>query len=115
MLTQDEKRELAEIIVRKIKENFSEKFISGNLRDTIQIHETEKGIEIEIPAEKYDLKKWNKEKVIVYTGTGSYAQSVDEWGGFSHTHKNYVEVAIHSGIVEFLAKKNKKGGVVEIL
>lgn len=106
---------LANKIVGKIKEDFEVYHISKNLIDTIKITQTSKGIDIDIPAEIYDLKRWFKDRVIVYTGKGSYAQEVDEQGGFSGVHTNYVEDAIKSAIKEWILEKNFKVKEINII
>ncbi len=106
-------------LATKIKDNIQKEFalihLSQNLMNTIKVTRTTMGFEIEIPAEIYDLTKWYKEKVVVYTGRGSYAQQVDVEGGFSETHKNYVERAIKNAIVQWVEETNiKVKKVVEI-
>lgn len=99
----DMKKILAQLIIDNIKENFKVKHITLNLVNTIQIQFNEDGnFIIDIPAEIYDLKLWNEKKAIVYTGTGSYANLVNKKGGFSGTHKNYVETAIDKAISQWL-------------
>ncbi len=106
---------LANKIVEKIKEDFEVYHISKNLINTIKITQTSRGIDIDIPAEIYDLQRWYKDRVIVYNGNGSYAQEVDERGGFSGTHTNYVEDAIKSAIKEWISEKNLKVKEINII
>lgn len=101
MLSSSELSILAEKIKNKIFKNFEYVHLSKNLIDTIEVRRTTFGYEIDIPAEIYDLQKWYKERVIVYTGEGSYAQEVNESGGFSGKHTNYVEDAIKEAISEW--------------
>ena len=101
MLSSSELSVLAEKIKNKIEANFEYIHLSKNLIDTIEVRKTTFGYEVDIPAEIYDLKKWYKEGVIVHTGEGSYAQSVNTEGGFSGTHINYVEEAIKDAITEW--------------
>ena len=100
---------LAEKIERNIKNDFERIHITRNLIDTIKVRIFEGKVEIEIPAERYDFKKWNKDKVVVYNNTGSYAQAVDFYGGFSKTHKIYVENAIYDALVEQMQEEGMKG------
>lgn len=90
-------------------EDFRYKHLSGNLAETINIEEIENGYRIEIPAEIYDIDKWSKTGVIIYTGQGSYASQVDEFGGFSKTHTNYVERAINKAIQEWKQENGIEG------
>ena len=64
--------------------------LSQNLINTINVYQTDNGWAIDIPAECYDISLYNKKGIIVKTGKGSYAQSVDKSGGFSKTHKNFI-------------------------
>lgn len=101
MITNNMKKVLAELIARNLKKNFEVIHLSGNLADTIFIEETLEGYKVHIPAQMYDLKEWNKSKVIIYTDEGSYAQKVNITGGFSKLHKHYVEQSIFEAIDEW--------------
>ena len=105
------KKRLAELIVERIKANFQNKFISQNLINTISIYETENGWAVDIPAECYDITEFNKKGVVVYNGKGSYAQAVNKSGGFSKSHKNYVEKAINEAIAIWKNEQGIKGKV----
>ena len=107
-MTQKQLQDLAEKIKKYIKKDFEETHLSGNLMENIYVTLTDKGIDIEIPAEMYDINKFLKEGVVVYTGEGSYAEQVDEIGGFSKKHKNYVEIAIRKALKEWIAENNFK-------
>ena len=97
------KNKLADFIVQNIYDNFSIKYISKNLVDTINISYNESGdFVIDIPAKIYDLALWQNKHVIVYTGQGSYANLVNKTGGFSRTHRDYIEIAIDKGISAWL-------------
>lgn len=108
MISQKQLLDLANKIKKYIKQDFEETHLSGNLMENINVTLTSKGISIEIPAEMYDIKKFLREGVIVYTGEGSYAEQVDEVGGFSRKHKNYVEIAIRKALREWLTENNFK-------
>lgn len=115
MLSSNELSILAEKIKNKISKNFENIHLSGNLMNSIVVRRTTNGFEIDIPAEIYDLQKWYKEKVIVYTGEGSYAQAVDTEGGFSGTHTDYVEKAIKEAIAEWTTEMKYNVGKVDWL
>lgn len=118
---------MKENISKYVKKDFEKIFLSGNLRDTLWV-ETINGIPTNatakhlklhtthIPAIRYDIERFRKEGVIAHTPEkGSYAQSVDEYGGFSKTHKNYAENAIISAIKESYAKTQRVcNGVAKI-
>lgn len=93
---------LNDLIIRNLKEEFEEVHLSGNLAKTIYFHWNKNDFTIYIPAIRYDIDKWRKDKVIVYTPEkGSYAEVVNKTGGFSHTHRDYVENAIYDAIDEW--------------
>lgn len=102
---------LADLIKKNIQEDFTDVHLTGNLMNTIKITRTTLGFEIDIPAELYDLNVWYEKKVIVHTNQGSYAQIVNEEGGFSGQHINYVERSITKSINEWLQKIGRKARV----
>ena len=106
---------LAEKIKKNIKEEFAVVHLSQNLINTIEVRRTTFGFEVEIPAEIYDLAKWYKEKVIVYTGGGSYAQQVDVEGGFSKMHEGFVEDCIKKALKEWILEKKYKVKRIDVL
>lgn len=97
-------QKLAEKIKEYIKKDFAEVHLSKNLMDTISVYATEKGFNIDIPAEIYDIDKFFKEGVIVYTGEGSYAEAVNKEGGWSKTHVGYVEFSIKRAILDWVTE-----------
>lgn len=115
MITKDQTRVLAELIVRNIGEEFSEKFLTGNLVNSIKIEEDSEGISIRITAPKYSFKEWFLNKVIKPTYKGSYAQQLDSQGShiisydkngkrkykYLGNHKGYIENCIKSAIDEW--------------
>lgn len=110
-LQKEDKELLAQLIIRNIEANFAVKHISKNLIKTIKVEFKDNGdFFIDIPAQIYDLKLWNEKKAIVYSGKGSYANLVNKTGGFSKTHKNYVEIAIDNAIVQWLPMIKEKYG-----
>lgn len=111
MITQQMLQDLANEIQANLKADFKKVFLSGNLRDTIRIVNTGNAVQIEIPAEMYDVNQFMQNQVIVFTGQGSYASEVDITGGFSGKHKNYVQRAINKAINVWLKKHNLKGRV----
>ena len=61
--------------------------LSGSMQYHIQMGYGNDGYEIIIEAPFYDMKKWQKDKTLVYTGEShngvtDYALSVNEAGGF---------------------------------
>lgn len=88
-------------IVEEIKKDFATIHLSGNLMETITSYKlSENEAIIEIPAPRYDIDTFLRTQTIVYTGDGSYAEEVNEMGGFSKTHKGYVERAIMLAIMQ---------------
>lgn len=104
-------QDLANMIIEAIKGDFKDIYLSGNLRDTITLERSKNGFRIVINARIYDLVKFKKDNVIIYTGDGSYASDVDVKGGFSGKHKDYVERAIYKSIPIWIKKHNLKGVV----
>ena len=105
MISRVDMYDLALKIQKYIKKEFEYIHFTGNLMDTIQIISSEKGFYIDIPADMYDIQTWFQKGIIVYTGEGSYAEAVNQQGGFSRTHTGYVEYAIKKAIDEFLKEK----------
>ena len=103
--------ELAKLIHRELVEEFSTIYLSGNLRDTIKVGYDGKTATVEIPAEMYDIKLFKDEGAIIYTGKGSYAEAVNKKGGFSKSHKNYVERAIELAIFTWMKQNGIKGRI----
>ena len=107
-------QKLAEKIKEKIRNDFKEVHLSQNLMNTISISSTPTGFLVDIPAEIYDLAKYYKEGVIIYTGAGSYAEDVDINGGFSGKHKDYIERAILESVSEWVAENELRSKVVKL-
>ena len=104
------KEMLAINIIKEFEEEFKDYFVSRNLVNTINLEITGDGINVVIPAEVYDMNFWKKYGVIVYNKPGeSYATEVDEKGGFSHRHTNFVEKCINKGIENWLNSLALKG------
>lgn len=124
-MTDADRLMLASCIEAAIKAGFEEKHLTRNLMDTIKVSSTPTGYEIDIPAEMYDMERWWKEKTVVPTGEGSYAQSLDSegsrfdlWykrkdGGWGKkemrpgNHRGWVELAILEGIAAWASKRGK--------
>ena len=107
-------QKLAEKIKEKIRNDFKDVHLSQNLMNTISVSSTPTGFLIDIPAEIYDLAKYYKEGVIIYTGAGSYAEDVDINGGFSGKHKDYIERAILESVSEWVAENELRSKVVKL-
>ena len=107
-------QKLAEKIKEKIRNDFKEVHLSQNLMNTISVSSTPTGFLIDIPAEIYDLAKYYKEGVVIYTGAGSYAEDVDINGGFSGKHKDYIERAILESVSEWIAENELRSKVVKL-
>lgn len=124
-VTNDQMKLLAIYVKQAIIEGFKRVHLSGNLMDTITVRATPEGVDVEIPAEIYDMKKYQKEGVITYTGEGSYASQLDIEGSqfWSYSkngkkvwkaprnHIGYVEEAIRSAIARWMADTGQKGSV----
>lgn len=88
-------------IMNSIQKNFDVVHLSGNLKDTMYAYYLSPSEAIiEIPAKRYDIDKFLKNRIIVYTEDGSYAKEVNMTGGFSTLHTNYVDLAIQEAILQ---------------
>lgn len=105
-MTRGDLLDLANLIKENLKKDFEQVHLSGNLANTITIGVSENGYYIDIPAQIYDIQKWLKQGVIVYTEDGSYAQQVNIDGGFSGKHVGYVELSIKKSIEQWIKEKN---------
>ena len=108
---------LSNIILRKLREEFSVKHLSGNLINTIQIEKSADEIKISIPAQTYNMLLYQEKGVVVHTSHGSYASKIDEEGSsfmvypndgrkgayrvYPRNHKGYVDKVINSAIQEW--------------
>lgn len=111
-VTEQMKLDLAELIVQSLQKEFEIVHYTGNLMNTIKIIETENGVAVEIPAERYLFSAYRKKGVIVpYGFGGSYASKIDKTGGFSGKHKGYVEKCINEAITKWMFKHQIKGRV----
>ena len=102
---------LAQMIQEQIEMEFERVHYSGNLKNTIEVNRTANGFEVVIPAEMYDLWTYQNKGAIIYTGEGSYAQAVNEEGGFSGKHVDYVERAISNALALWNATYQLHGKV----
>ena len=91
---------LSSIIYKNLQEEFAIKHLSYNLIRTIRIAKGLNDIQIHIPAEIYDIGEYKKNKIVRYTGTGSYASSLDE---DSKNHTDYIDRVINKSIMEWLS------------
>ena len=124
---EDELRKLAEIIIRKLKEEFALKHLSGNLANTITVEMASDEINIRIPAQTYNMLKYLEKGVVIHTSHGSYASKLDEEGSSfmvypggskkgSHrvsprNHVGYIDRIINSSIQEW---KGLVGGKIKV-
>lgn len=107
--------QLSELVRKYIVKNFEKVHLSGNLMKTIRVEYQDDKFFVVIPAEIYDVELYLEKKVIKYTGEGSYAQDVNETGGLSGKHINYVDKAIIEAIDEWVKVNNLDVGELEIL
>lgn len=97
--------ELAFLIVKHIREEFRLKKMSGNLVNSITISRENGKIKIEIPAQTYNMKKYQTEGVLIHTSNGSYASRLDEKGSEFYIYdesgkRKKVEPRNHVGFLE---------------
>lgn len=120
----EEMEQLAHILVKKIKDEFSIKKLSGNLANTIEVHASDDKIEVVIPAQTYNMLLYQTKKVVLHTSHGSYASDLDENGSefFVYpngtrkgskkispgNHKGFVDKVINEAIKEWLIAMGNK-------
>lgn len=113
MVSDEDVMALANLIVENIKKDFEDKHLSGNLINTMYIEKTQDGVSIVVPAEKYNIPMYIRKGVVIHSGTGSYASTLDEEGSIIRlpgngrgrpkdkkigNHVGYVEKAIKDAI-----------------
>jgi len=105
MISLEDKELLAEIIVANLQEEFINKHLSGNLLDSINIEvdEASGNVKVIIDAPVYDMLEYLKHGTIVHTNRGSYASSLNEYGGQilnkrTGNHIGYVDMAIMKSV-----------------
>lgn len=112
-MEKDKNEELARLIVEEIKMQFKITHFTYNLANTLKIYKNEKGNWcVEIPAEMYNFDIYRKKGIIVKWGDGSYASKIDETGGFSGKHKNYIDKCINRAIILWMNMNNIEGRVI---
>lgn len=103
-MTQNDLRELADLIRQEIKNEFK----SGVLCDTIYVTEVKGEVVIHIPAPEYDQATKKRTGAIVYKNNGkSFASTVDEKG----EHKDFAERAVRRAIEIWLVQNRKEAEV----
>lgn len=107
----DDRIELAKCIEEAFKEEFRNVHLAKNLVNTMKIEVTDTGVVIDIPAMKYNMKKFKETGVVKYYYRGSYAQQINNTGGLSGKHVGYVEECIKKGIEKWMAQKGGIGRV----
>ena len=100
---------LAAEIAENARAGFERVHLSGNLKDGIEARSTTDGALVRIPAVRYDIARYRKDKTLVFLpAEGSYAEAVNVTGGFSRTHVGYVEEAIIGGIRQWCSEMGVK-------
>jgi len=119
MIAKDDLKLLADYIQEEIQLQFRDTHLTGNLMETISVIEGVDGFEVHIPAKMYSLYDWFINKVLVYTGQGSYASQLDIKGSEfelwredkqgnilktyikPHNHKGYIMIAINNALMRW--------------
>ena len=124
-ITYEMRERLAELIFEAISTDFEYVHLAQNLVATMNIYSeivayidpdsgekvTVDKVVLDIPAPRYSISTYLRTGAVVYTGRGSYANTVNKHGGFSKKHKNYVEKAIAVAINRWLIEYGLKGVV----
>lgn len=92
----------ASILASVFREEFRAVHLSGQLMRSIKVEADGDGnYRVEIPPQIYDIAKFRKSGVVIPTSQDSYALKVNVTGGFSGTHKEYVERAIFTAFARW--------------
>lgn len=92
----------ASILASVFREEFKAVHLSGQLMRSIKVEADGDGnYRVEIPPQIYDIAKFRKSGVVIPTSQDSYALKVNVTGGFSGTHKDYVERAIFAAFARW--------------
>ena len=124
-ITYEMRERLAELIFEAVSTDFEYVHLAQNLVATMNIYseivtyvdpDSEEKVTIDkvvldMPAPRYSISTYLRTGAVVYTGRGSYANTVNKHGGFSKKHKNYVERAISVAINRWLMEYGLKGVV----
>lgn len=116
-IEKDALNKLKDLIIEEIKNDFTSKYLSKNLVNTIRWEETPEGFNIIIPAEVYNMYKFFKSGVVIPNGRGSYASFLDTTGSefmvypdkgkrflaTPHNHVGYVERAINGAFEKWFS------------
>ena len=98
MVSEGKMKFLAWLIQDEIQKEFSVYYLSGNLKKSVKIEKNGgNGYNITIEAPRYDIKEYKRTGVKI-SKPGSYASSVNETGGFSKHHKDYVNKCIERAL-----------------
>ena len=101
---------LANIIVRNLQEEFDVKHLSGNLINTMTVTSTGGEIQINIPAQTYNMLLFQEKGVVVHTSHGSYASKLDEEGSSFMVYPNGSRKGSHR-----ISPRNHKGYIDKII
>lgn len=107
----DRKQRLAEIIRQNFINEFETIHFSKNLMNTITVKEEDGKFIVDIPAPLYNLKQFKARGVILKTYKGSYAERINNTGGFSGKHTGYVERIITTSINQWIKESQLKAKV----
>lgn len=110
----------AKIIKKNLQKEFTTK-LSGNLINTIEVHNSPDKIIIEIPARKYNMMQYQLNHVIVPSKweKGSYASILDTVGSEfyiynssgkvylskPHNHKGYINKVLNDSLSEWASQQ----------
>lgn len=90
------------ILASAFREEFKAVHLSGQLMRSIKVEADGDGnYRVEIPPQIYDIAKFRKSGVVIPTSQDSYALKLNVTGGFSGTHKDYIERAIFATFVRW--------------
>lgn len=103
------KKDLANTIANKIRDEFRSVHLSGQLLDSINVSIDDEGnCQVEIPPQIYDIGYYKRYGIIKHISQDSYAMDVDITGGFSGLHKDFLMNCVKRAITEWAANSGIK-------
>lgn len=104
-LQYDLAEKIAYEIEKCIKEEFSDKHLTGLLAKSIKIEKTFEGFDVVIDPIIYDIGLYLKQKVIVQKKAGSYSSDLNNTGSPWHNHKSFIYGCIEKAIGNVLKEE----------
>ena len=96
--------EPAKLLYGNVRHKNYNPHVSGNAFNTTKLEYSDNIASVNVHAPIYDKDIWEKDKVIVHTGQGSYAEALDIEGGYSGDHKGYILDCVNLAMFEIIER-----------